>query len=267
MIRPSGSRSSPYNSVLSFCSPRSTLTRAKHIKRKGGILPFSQYRRNNARKAKADKNDFEKEEEEKKDDNMQTYVDVYTPLLNKRLSQLRADLLEEQMKLPPNPNLNPMEVITLLLQELRHDNASSKTLLPDSGFRILLRTSTLYWQSILRQSIAAPVDATEEQLVSALSSAMSRPNNQYQILVGGSDDCENYQLYFPGDVFEYEEGKAWVESQLRHVEDGKLLAIVAWSFVQRESEGSWLVDSIDWQDFRDEFRPGIGREEWMRICG
>jgi hypothetical protein len=33
------------------------------------------------------------------------------------------------------------------------------------------------------------------------------------------------------------------------------------------SSSAWLVDGIDWQDFRERYRPGIGREEWERICG
>ena len=33
------------------------------------------------------------------------------------------------------------------------------------------------------------------------------------------------------------------------------------------TDDCWLLDGIDWQDFRDEFRPGLGREEWERICG
>ena len=36
---------------------------------------------------------------------------------------------------------------------------------------------------------------------------------------------------------------------------------------RREDDGAWLIDGIDWQDFRDDYRPGIGREEWERICG
>jgi len=211
-----------------------------------------------------------------------TLVDAYTPLLNKRLTQLRAHLLEEQIHKPPNPSLNPIQFISSILSELRDDSdassSSSVSSLPDSGFRTLLRSSTNNWKSALRKSVGAPRSATEEQLVSALSAAMSRPNNQYQILVSSDDDNDNendndgeneekYHLYFPGDVFEYDDGKVWVETQLRHPVTGKLLAILAWSLLQREGDGAWLVDWIDWQDFRDAFRPGIGREEWSRICG
>ena len=78
----------------------------------------------------------------------------------------------------------------------------------------------------------------------------------------------------------------WVESRLRSPEDDQLLVVVGWSLQRRLVEDEqealnsnnsscniskftpcWFLDGIDWQDFRDEFRPGIGREEWERICG
>jgi len=78
----------------------------------------------------------------------------------------------------------------------------------------------------------------------------------------------------------------WVESRLRAPEDDQLLVVVGWSLQRRVVEHEqqavilnnsncdtsqitpcWFLDGIDWQDFRDEFRPGIGREEWERICG
>ena len=78
----------------------------------------------------------------------------------------------------------------------------------------------------------------------------------------------------------------WIESRLRSPEDDQLLVVVGWS-LQKQHLGDtnndkangfsassasslspcWLLDGIDWQDFRDDFRPGIGREEWERICG
>lgn len=103
--------------------------------------------------------------------------------------------------------------------------------------------------------------------------------------------------YFPTDpvVFEGDdddiEGSdriidhCWIESRLRSPTDDQLLAVVGWSLQRRhilqeerhvvdsdpaeanQSTVCWLLDGIDWQDFRDDFRPGIGREEWERICG
>ena len=45
-----------------------------------------------------------------------------------------------------------------------------------------------------------------------------------------------------------------------------MLAKLGFEMVRRE-DGVWLFDSIIWHDFRDGFRPGIGQEEWPRICG
>jgi hypothetical protein len=78
----------------------------------------------------------------------------------------------------------------------------------------------------------------------------------------------------------------WVECQLRHAETDQLLVMMGWQlryddvFDQWNNTDStcwtthpppsgktWWIDHIDWQDFRDGFRPGVGREEWVRICG
>lgn len=155
--------------------------------------------------------------------------------------------------------------------------------MPQSGFRTLVRSSSVQWKEKLRRSIGVPPDldglVKEDTFISALASAISRPNNQYQILVHDSDhdyddekkggtrkSYDDTELYFPGDVVDYMDGKCWLEAQLRDRESGKLLVILGWSLVQNERR-EWLIDRLDWQDFRDEFRPGIGREEWMRICG
>ena len=80
--------------------------------------------------------------------------------------------------------------------------------------------------------------------------------------------------------------RCWIESRLRSPKDDELLTVVGWSLQRRQIvqkgwdnrssycsnntytlSACWLLDGIDWQDFRDEFRPGIGREEWERICG
>lgn len=213
-------------------------------------------------------------------------VDTHSDILDKRLIAMRAHLYEQKMKLPPNPNLSPTEFVSVILAELRRPDYH----MPQLGFRTLLRSSSEKWKNALINSIGVPEGAnpSEDQLISALASAMSRPHNQYQILVEDSNDAsfeinmddagvhssssnsqsesKSYALYFPGDVVDYLDGQCWLETQLRHPKTGKLLCIIGWSLVQNDRK-EWLVDRIDWQDFRDEFRPGIGREEWMRICG
>ena len=76
-----------------------------------------------------------------------------------------------------------------------------------------------------------------------------------------------YTIEFPSDTLDYSDGAAWVECRLRDKQSDALLVVLGWSMEQRGSDGSWLIDGIDWQDFREKYRPGIGREEWERICG
>lgn len=172
---------------------------------------------------------------------------------------LRLDLMEEEYRRPPNPDLSPQEFVAAILNGL-YNNSNP---LPDSGFRLLLRASTKQWRDLLYSSVAAPLSAPEEVTASALGQAMSRTNNQFAILTG---EAEDFQFHFPTDPLDYADGTCWVECRLRDLDD-QLLAVTGWQLEQREEDGAWLVDSIDWQDFRDDFRPGIGREEWMRICG
>jgi hypothetical protein len=193
------------------------------------------------------------------DREIRSLVDVYTPLLDNRLTQLRAKELEEQLREPPNPSLTPTQLITYILHKLRSCNSHS-----DSGYRTLIRASTVTWRSALRKSIGAPEGATEDQLISSLDSAMSRPDNQYKILVSSgtnsvhgsseNDSVKNddYTLYFPTDVLDYDDGKAWVESQLRDPQSGELLAILGWNLVRRDEDEAWLIEWLDWQDFRDQ---------------
>jgi len=196
--------------------------------------------------------------EEKNDgDNDSSFDDVQ--LLEERLNELRAHVMEEEFSRPPNPDLKPVDFIIELLRGLWNNSDP----LPDSGFRLLLRASTRDWRRKLYESVGAPHDAKEEVVVSALGEAMGRPHNQFAILVG---EAEHYVATFPTDPLDYSDGTAWVECRLRDHKDDSLLAVTGWQLKQRE-DGAWLVDAIDWQDFRDEFRPGIGREEWMRICG
>eukprot|EP00553_Chaetoceros_curvisetus_P004090 CAMPEP_0204622624 /NCGR_PEP_ID=MMETSP0717-20131115/8299_1 /ASSEMBLY_ACC=CAM_ASM_000666 /TAXON_ID=230516 /ORGANISM="Chaetoceros curvisetus" /LENGTH=221 /DNA_ID=CAMNT_0051637413 /DNA_START=208 /DNA_END=873 /DNA_ORIENTATION=+ len=202
-------------------------------------------------------------------------VDKNTLLLNQRLHEMRASILTHEMTLPPNPSLDPIDFVKRVLAELRHPDLH----MPQSGFRTLIRGSSNKWRKALMQSIGVPSGTSSESicediLVSSLAAAITRPKNQYQILVQdehGEDRDKNgeetgYSLVFPGEVVDYYDGKCWVESQLRHPTNGQLFAILGWSLI-RNQDDAWVIDWIDWQDFRDEFRPGHGREEWMRICG
>ena len=143
----------------------------------------------------------------------------------------------------------------------------------------------------------------EEEKVSAISATISQSHNQFGILVG---EGEPYRVCFPSEPLEYERSDAevmgnphnrtnlpsattttttvWIECQLRHYDTNELLVIMGWQLLvgptlqpspcdddhskkQHNIIKEYHIDRVDWQDFREMFRPGIGREEWVRICG
>lgn len=183
--------------------------------------------------------------------------------LTKRLESLRVRILEETLRRPPNPSLTPDEFVSAILNALLHPYDP----IPDAGFRLLLRSSTDAWRNKIYESIGAPKDADLELVASSLGAAIARPHNQFAILVGEEEELQEFSVWFPSDPLDFFDGTCWVECHLRDKKDHSLLVIMGWQLVQRPSDGSWMVDGIDWQDFRDAYRPGIGREEWERICG
>jgi hypothetical protein len=189
--------------------------------------------------------------------------DLYLERFKRRRKEVETKVKQEEARRPPNPNLSPTQFVTEILNGLRDPNRPA----PLFGFKILLRSSTLEWQHLLCRSVGAPPDVNEDVVSAALESAFSRANNQFRILVEPECKNENYLITFPTDPIDYEDGTCWVECRLRGKQDDALLVALGWSLVRRNSDAAWIVDAIDWQDFRDSYRPGIGREEWERICG
>lgn len=184
-------------------------------------------------------------------------------ILKDRVWQCRAQGLEKEVQryTTQHPQVSACDFVQQLLQNMYHNEDP----LPESGFRYLLRSATSEWKRALYNAVGAPSTAHEDVVASALGEAMGRPNNQYALLVGEAD--EDYVLTFPGEPLDYYDGTAWVECRLRHQSNNSLLAILGFQLIQNpDNDGAWLVAGMDWQDFRDKFRPGIGREEWMRIC-
>jgi hypothetical protein len=159
---------------------------------------------------------------------------------------MRAQLLNQEYQRPPNPDLTSYEFVNEVLKALWNNYDP----LPDSGFRLLVRASTKRWRDKIYESVGAPSTAAEEVVVSALGDAMSRPQNQFAILVGEGED---YVVAFPSEPIDYGDGKCWVECRLRGKTGNELYAITGWSLERRKSDGAWLVDAIDWQDFRGTF--------------
>lgn len=164
---------------------------------------------------------------------------------------------QQHLLRPPNPFLNPKQFVTELLCELRHPRRQQQ-----SGLLCLLESSTPEWRKILYGSVGAAETATDDQVAASLEHFFRRPNNQFGILVG--TEHEDHLLNFPSDPLDYEDGTCWVECRIRSTESDELLVVTGWSLEQRVADGAWLVNMLDWQDFREAFRPGIGREEWER---
>jgi hypothetical protein len=183
-----------------------------------------------------------------------------TDILSQRIQHLKLTIMEESIRRPPNSDLTSEQFVRGVMSGLLDPFDP----LPDAGFRLLLRSSTKAWRCAILQSIGAKEDADPEVVASALGAAIGRPNNQFAILVGEGAD---YDLDFSSEPVDFDDGICWVECRLRDKRDGRLLTIIGWNLIQRDGDGAWLVNSIEWQDFRDEFRPGVGREEWMRLCG
>lgn len=190
----------------------------------------------------------------------------------RRKEVVERKALQRRWQRPPNPLLGPTDLVTALLEELRSPqttvstNPAMDTSGQHPGVLALLETSSPSWRKILCRSVGASEEKTSNQyLVPSLEAALGRPNNQFAILMGVEDT--GYQITFPTDPLDFEDGTCWVECRLRGGRQEDLLVAMGWSLVRRATDGAWIVDALDWQDFREAYRPGIGREEWMRICG
>ena len=186
--------------------------------------------------------------------------DLFLERFKRRRDEAASKINAERMNRPPSTNMTPKEVVTSILDGL----LSPHDPLPYFGYEILYTSCTDKWKETLRKSVGAPNDAEEGLVYRALSNSMERTDTQFGILVGMAEETI---VDFPFDTLDYYDGTAWLECRLRDEKSDTLLVVLGWSFKQRECDGAWLVNGIDWQDFRETFRPGIGREEWERICG
>lgn len=191
-------------------------------------------------------------------------VDADMDLLMSRIRKMLViERAENQLNRPPRNDLGPIEFVEEILSALSTPDYP----LPDSGLGVLYRSSTREWRAKMRESIGAPKEAESSVVARALSNAISRERNQFGILVG-ADDSEEYDVSFPSDIVDHDDGFCFLECQLRSANDKSLLVATGWQLKRsKRLNGAWLIDRIDWQDFRNLYRPGIGREEWLRSVG
>jgi hypothetical protein len=135
----------------------------------------------------------------------------------------------------------------------------------DEGGLRLLRASSASWKNAIYKALAAPDTADEKVVAKRLTTAMRKPDQQFAILMmNGSSASNNFVATFPSDpVINDDDGTAWIECRLRdNTVDQKLLVTMGISLVRNGDE--WLISALDWQDFRDEFYPGLSGREWLR---
>ena len=176
-------------------------------------------------------------------------------LLRKRVSRVKEDSL-----VVPGVGLEPEQVISQTLKLLQHNDEPYC----NAGVEVLLRLASDRFKLQLRWLVGS------SQKAGVLSSVFRNPDSQFHLLM-----C-SYDHHFPLDTYHIDDNRVFVDVQFDAPEggggDGKgrkwqgMLAKLGFEMVRRE-DGVWLFDSIIWHDFRDGFRPGIGQEEWPRICG
>ena len=81
-------------------------------------------------------------------------------------------------------------------------------------------------------------------------------NGQYALL------REEYTADLDDDVLVLDD-EAFLRVRLEDESDAPVT--LGWEL--RLQRGCWLTSRWHWHDFRPEFHPGIGEEEWTRICG
>lgn len=127
----------------------------------------------------------------------------------------------------------------------------------------LLNASSESWRRAIYQAIGAPPDAKNTKGVAkALQDAMARQNNQFAILMG-MNGAEPFVATFPSDVVDYRgDGTAWLECRLRHATTDELLVTIGVQLITEQEQ--WKILTLDWQDFRPQFYPGLSGREWLR---
>ena len=81
-------------------------------------------------------------------------------------------------------------------------------------------------------------------------------NGQYALL------REEYTADLDDDILVLDD-EAFLRVRLEDASDAHVT--LGWEL--RLQRGCWLTSRWHWHDFRPEFHPGIGEEEWTRICG
>jgi hypothetical protein len=160
----------------------------------------------------------------------------------------------------PSPELAPRDVVRITLEALRrpddaNDHAGPATLLrfARDGFAPAGAPS--------HDSAMAPLTPAR------LAPLFDDPQSQYRLL-----RSRDALVSFADEdgPFLSDEDEAFDElvfEDMLELGGDAPLAKLGWELRRDASDGCWRTSAWHWHDFRDDFRPGIGQEEWPRICG
>ena len=149
-------------------------------------------------------------------------------------AEFAALLRETPRGLAPSDAFEPADVVALTLEALRRP----------SGVSSLERLAA----ADFRPAGCATLDAL-------FSSAK---DSQYALLFDDyAYDVDDDALVLGDDAF--------VNVRLESAA-GELLVRLGWE-LRRGDDGVWRTSRWLWHDFRPDFHPGVGQEEWTRICG
>lgn len=169
--------------------------------------------------------------------------------LNDRTADLRARMMEQELRKPPDASLSPEEVVSSVLACLW----TNWDPYPDSGFRTLLRACDPECREVLYHAVEAPSEASLDHVAEELGEIASKPTSWMRILVGEGED---YVLHFPFKSIDFGDTLCSLECHLlRRDDESSLLVSTNWELQRSSSSSPWMVSDILWRDFRKQDQP------------
>ena len=113
-------------------------------------------------------------------------------------------------------------------------------------------------------TLSEPIHPTHWLIYTQAPAGVKRRGSTFEGLSNGQYALlrEEYTADLDDDVLVLDD-EAFLRVRLEDASDAHVT--LGWEL--RLQRGCWLTSRWHWHDFRPEFHPGIGEEEWTRICG
>lgn len=169
------------------------------------------------------------------EDQNEKFADMlFLERFRRRKLEMEQRVEQEQGRRPPNADLSAQETVREILLGLLQPHDPQRYF----GLEILLRACTAEWRAFLCQSVAATANQDDTSVAAALEAAMSRPHNQFRILLGLED--EGYKIDFPTEPLDYSDGTCWLECRLRANDNDKNELLTGTRLQNKRVGGGWL---------------------------